>query len=101
MSNTMQMMAMRDHGATYQEIADVFGVSKQCVHQRLKNVRQTQARIKCFQQDITFCSNRKCWRKTCKRHHSNADWSVKPYHSFADFTDTQYCPKKRGADNER
>ena len=54
-----------------------------------------------YSQDITFCSNRKCNRKKCKRHYTNANWSVKPYHSFADFENTQYCPKKRSDNNAK
>ena len=97
------MLKMREEGATLQQIADTFGVTRQRVHSVLKNERDKEARasVRYFQQDITFCSNRKCKRKNCMRHRSNADWSVKPYHSFADFTDTQYCPKRKdGADNE-
>ena len=98
---TSEMLRMRKDGATYQQIADVCGLSRQRVHQLIKKMdEQTPVRWIC--QDITFCSNRKCERKTCQRHHSNADFSVKPYHSFCDFTDTQYCPsRKDGADNDR
>ena len=96
---TQEMVELRNEGMTYQQIADACGISRQAVHSKIKRAGQTIRRW--IDQDITFCSNRKCQSKTCKRHHSNANWSVKPYHSFSDFTDTQYCPKKRGADNDR
>lgn len=96
---TQEMVEMRKGGATYQEIANACGLSRQRIHTRIKNYCAEQAKSKYFSQDITFCSNRKCQRKGCKRHHLNADWSVKPYHSFADFTNTQYCPKFDGKDD--
>ena len=85
-------------GDTVQEIANACGISRQAVHRRIKSAGQTMRRD-FIDQDITFCSNRKCQRKGCKRHHFNADWSVKQYHSFADFTGTQYCPKVKGGVN--
>ena len=98
--DTALMLKMRCEGATLQQIADVFGITRQRVHQIIKKMEgQTPVRWIC--QDITFCSNLKCKRKMCQRHHSNADWTVKPYQGFCDFTDTQYCPKRKdGADNE-
>lgn len=51
-----------------------------------------------YSQDITFCSNRQCTRKSCERHQSHIQWYTKPYHSIADFEGTKYCPK-RGAYN--
>lgn len=95
---TQEMVKMRNDGATYQEIANACGISRQAVHRRIKSAGQTMRRD-FIQQDITFCSNRRCRMKNCHRHHFNADWSVKPYHSFADFTGTQYCPKERGGVN--
>lgn len=95
---TQEMVKMRKSGATYQEIANACGISRQAVHTRIKNFVEPIA-SKYFSQDITFCSNRKCKRRGCKRHHFNADWSVKKYHSFSDFTNTQYCPKGKGAEN--
>jgi hypothetical protein len=53
-----------------------------------------------YNQDITFCSNRKCKVTKCKRHYSHANWAIKPYHSFADFEDTQYCFKKKRNNNK-
>ena len=96
---TQEMVKMRNGGATYQEIANACGISRQAVHIRIKNAKPT---ARDYDQDITFCSNRKCKNKKCKRHHFNANWFVKPFHSFADFTNTQHCQKKRkdGADNE-
>ena len=55
----------------------------------------------CFTQDITFCSNRKCENEKCKRNSCHIDWSVKPYQSFANFENTQYCQKNRRAENDR
>lgn len=52
-----------------------------------------------YSQDITFCSNRKCQRTKCIRHQCHINWAIKPYHSFADFENTQYCPKKVGDNN--
>ena len=54
-----------------------------------------------YSQDITFCSNGRCTRKTCERHKSNVNWAAKPYHSFADFDGTQYCPKAKKSSEER
>lgn len=48
-----------------------------------------------YNQDITFCSNRECKVTKCKRHYSHVNWAIKPYHSFADFENTQYCFKKK------
>ena len=47
-----------------------------------------------YSQDITFCSNRKCQNLKCERNACHIRWDLKPYHSFADFENTQYCPKK-------
>ena len=91
---TQEMVKMRNDGATYQEIANACGISRQAVHIRIKRAGQTTSKY--ISQNITFCSNRKCKKRSCKRHHFNADWSVKPYHSFSDFTNTQYCPKVKG-----
>ena len=45
-------------------------------------------------QDITFCDNKKCKRKSCERHRSRVNWAVgRPYRSFADLENTRYCPK--------
>ena len=81
-----------EEGYTYQQIADMAGVSRQRIHQRIKPIKHKKPY---YNQDITFCSNRECENKKCKRNHCHIDWSVKPYHSFADFENTQYCPKKR------
>ena len=54
-----------------------------------------------YSQDITFCSNRKCENKKCERNRCHINWAIKPYHSFADFENTEYCPKKRGGKNAR
>lgn len=88
---TQEMVKMRNGGATYQEIADVCGISRQAVHRRIKNFVPPMNTY--YSQDITFCSDRKCRRRGCQRHHSHANWSVKPCHSFADFKNTNYCPK--------
>ena len=81
-----------EEGYTYQQIADMVGVSRQRIHQRIKPIKNKKPY---FNQDITFCSNRECENKKCKRNHCHIDWTIKPYHSFADFENTQYCPKKR------
>ena len=52
-----------------------------------------------YSQDITFCSNRKCRNKKCERNACHINWALKPYHSFADFENTQYCLKKRSDNN--
>ncbi len=52
-----------------------------------------------FSQDITFCSKRDCKNKKCKRNRCHINWAVKPYHSFSDFENTQYCPKKKRSNN--
>lgn len=49
---------------------------------------------KYFCQDITFCSKHNCENKKCIRNRIHIDWSVKPFHSFADFENTQYCLDK-------
>ena len=46
-------------------------------------------------QDITFCTKRDCKNKKCERNRCHINWAIKPYHSFADFENTQYCLKKR------
>ena len=53
-----------------------------------------------YSQDITFCSNKKCKNKKCKRNACHIRWDLKPYHSFADFENTQYCQKGRSNNNE-
>ena len=54
---------------------------------------------KYYSQDITFCSSRECKNKKCERNRCHINWAIKPYHSFADFENTQYCPKKRSDNN--
>lgn len=49
---------------------------------------------KYYCQDITFCKNGKCTYKECARHKCHIRWDLKPYHSFADFKGTKYCPKE-------
>ncbi len=52
-------------------------------------------------QDISFCSNRKCENKKCERHYDNIDWSVMPpWRSFVEFEGTKYCPKNKGVRND-
>lgn len=92
------ILQMLEQGYTYQQIADVAGVSKQRIHQRAKNIKPRKAY---YDQDITFCSKRDCKNKKCKRNSCHIDWSVKPYHSFADFENTQYCPKNRSDTDDR
>ena len=87
-----EILQMREEGYTYQQIADKYGVSRQCVHQRVKSAEHKKPY---FSQDITFCSNRECKNKKCRRNSCHIDWSVKPYQSFADFENTQYCLNKR------
>ena len=41
--------------------------------------------------DITFCSNKKCKLKRCKRHLSNAPKNSEI--SMAELEGTEYCPK--------
>ena len=55
---------------------------------------------KYFSQDITFCANKKCKRKTCKRHPIHIDRTVKPYQSICNFTNSKLCPKNRGGSND-
>ena len=90
------ILQMLEEGYTYQQIADVAGVSRQRIHQRVKNKKPKKAY---YDQDITFCSKRDCKNKKCRRNHCHIDWNVKPYHSFADFENTQYCLKKRSDNN--
>lgn len=86
------ILQMREEGYTYQEIAEKLGVSRQRVQQRVKRMK---GRKPYYTQDITFCSNRECENKKCKRNHCHIDWSVKPYQSFCNFENTQYCLNKR------
>ena len=92
-----EILQMREEGYTYQQIADKYGVSRQCIHQKVKPIKHQKPY---YTQDITFCSNRECKNKKCKRNHCHIDWSVKPYQSFANFENTQYCLKNRRADND-
>lgn len=94
------MTYLREGGATYEEIGKRFGISRQRVHQIISKGGNSQMN-EYISQDITFCSKRDCENKKCKRNHCHIDWSVKPYQSFCDFENTQYCPKNRGTDNDR
>ena len=42
--------------------------------------------------DMTFCANKKCAMKNCKRHPNNIT-SFDTLHSFADLDGTEYCAK--------
>lgn len=88
------MIYLRASGMTYEEIGKQFGLSRQRVHQIMSKGGSSQIG-EYISQDITFCSNRKCKNKKCKRNHCHIDWSVKPYQSFCDFENTQYCLNKR------
>ena len=85
------MIYLRASGMTYEEIGKQFGLSKQRVHQIMNKGRSSKMG-KYISQDITFCSNKKCKNKKCKRNHCHIDWLVKPYHSFSDFENTEFCP---------
>lgn len=87
-----ELLQLLEQGYTYQQIANRCGVSRQRIHQRVKNINPKEVY---YDQDITFCSNKECKNKKCRRHYSHADWSVKPFHSFANFENTQYCLNKR------
>ena len=93
-----EILQMREQGYTYQQIADKLGVSKQRIHQRVKPIKHKKPY---YTQDITFCSKRDCENKKCQRNSCHIDWAVKPYQSFANFENTQYCLNKRRADNDR
>ena len=97
---TKEMQDFRESGMTYEEIGKKFGLSRQRVHQILNGNRDCKVN-KYFSQDITFCSKRDCENKKCQRNSCHIDWTIKPYQSFADFENTQYCPKNRRADNDR
>lgn len=43
-SKTQKMIEMRNEGHTYQEIADVFGISKQAVHSYIKKAKERHLR---------------------------------------------------------
>lgn len=86
-----EILQMRAEGYTYQQIADKCGVSRQAIHQR---VQSKEYKRPYYDQDITFCSKRNCKNTKCRRNSCHIDWSVKPYHSFADFEDTRNCPQK-------
>lgn len=88
-----EMQSLRESGMTYEEIGKKFGLSKQRVHQIMSKSSNKIGEY--ISQDITFCSNRKCENKKCKRNHCHIDWSVKPYQSFSNFENTQYCLNKR------
>ena len=87
-----EILQMREAGYTYQQIADKLGVSKQRIHQRVKPIKHQKPY---YNQDITFCSKQDCQNKKCNRNHCHIDWNVKPYHSFSDFENTEYCLNKR------
>ena len=91
-----EILQLLEQGYTYQQIADIEGVSRQRIHQRVKRIGPKKAY---YDQDITFCSNKDCKNKRCKRNHCHIDWTVKPYHSFAGFENTQYCLKIRSDDS--
>lgn len=95
-----EMRDFRESGMTYEQIGKKFGLSRQRVHQILKENRGCKIG-EYFSQDITFCSSKNCKNKKCKRNRCHIDWSVKPYHSFADFENTQNCLKNRRANNDR
>jgi predicted DNA-binding protein (UPF0251 family) len=94
-----EMQIFRESGMTYEEIGKKFGLSRQRVHQILKENRDCKIG-EYFSQDITFCSNRNCKNKKCKRNSCHINWTIKPYHSFADFEGTRYCIKG-GTNNDR
>lgn len=93
------MIYLREGGMTYEEIGKQFGISKQRVHQIMskgKSIKSVNRQMREYiSQDITFCSNRFCKNKKCERNHCHIDWSAKPYQSFSDFENTEFCPKKR------
>lgn len=86
------ILQMREEGYTYQEIANKAGVSRQRVYQRIKSIRFHKPY---YNQDITFCSRENCENKKCTRNRCHIDWTIKPYHSFADFENTAYCPTNK------
>lgn len=93
-----EILQMREEGYTYQQIADKLGVTRQRIHQRVKSIKGTKpfkGTKPYYTQDITFCSKRDCKNTKCKRNHCHIDWSVKPYQSFSNFENTQYCLNKR------
>lgn len=53
-----------------------------------------------YSDDITWCSNRDCTRKKCKRNPMNIRKDAPPtkMFSFADFEGTQYCIKENQYD---
>ena len=86
-----EILQMRAEGYTYQQIADKCGVTRQAICHRVKSKEYKKPY---FDQDITFCSKRDCKNKKCRRNSCHIDWLRKPYHSIADFENTQYCPQK-------
>lgn len=96
--NDNDILQMLEQGYTYQQIADIEGVSRQRIHQRIKNIKPQKVY---YDQDITFCSSKSCKNKRCKRNRCHIDWTIKPYQSFADFENTQYCPMKRSDNSSK
>lgn len=90
------ILQMIEQGYTYKQIADVAGVSRQRIYQRVKNTKHKKAY---YDQDITFCSSQNCNNQKCKRNRCHINWEVKPYQSFADFENTAYCSKKRSGND--
>lgn len=86
-----RMQALHSEGKTYAEIGKEYGLSRQ----RVEKIIKSEPKKRYYSQDITFCTNEKCTRKLCERHPCHIRWDIKPFQSFADFENTDYCPEKK------
>lgn len=87
-----EIMRMRKLGYTYQQIADIEGVSRQRIHQRVNHIKSEKEKGY-YCHDITFCMNAECTEKKCERNQCHIRWDLKPYNSFAHYEDTEHCLK--------